>query len=94
MGIALALLETLTRNQLPRFAIPRREGGITLVGMLDHRQVEAIGQGHRGHTGRLGVGQCTINYDCCVEGCPPSEKMIYEELKAYMDELKKLEQMF
>ena len=54
-------------------------------GLLDKLGTKiAIGQGHRGHTGRLGVGQCTINYDCCVEGCPPSENMIYEELKAYI----------
>ncbi len=31
----------------------------------------AIGQGYRGKTGRLGVGQCTKGFDCSLAGCPP-----------------------
>ena len=44
----------------------------------------AIGQGHRGQTGPLGVGQCTSGYDCSISGCPAEEDKIYEELKAYI----------
>lgn len=44
-----------------------------------------IGQGYRGKTGRLGIGQCTREFDCHLEGCPPTEKQIYEFLKAYIE---------
>ncbi|MBQ6456194.1 MAG: DUF362 domain-containing protein [Mogibacterium sp.] len=41
----------------------------------------AIGQGHRGKTGPLGVGNCTAGFDICVRGCPPAEEDIYKQLK-------------
>ena len=44
----------------------------------------AIGQGHEGKTGKLGVGNCTRLFDCCIEGCPPSEENIYNALKRYI----------
>ena len=44
----------------------------------------AIGQGHEGKTGELGVGNCTRLFDCCIEGCPPSEENIYNALKRYI----------
>ena len=43
-----------------------------------------IGQGYRGKTGKLGVGNCTSKFDFCVKGCPPTENQIYEELKEYI----------
>lgn len=43
-----------------------------------------IGQGYRGQSGKLGVGNCTRNFEYCVKGCPPTEDEIYEFLKAYL----------
>ncbi len=43
-----------------------------------------IGQGYRGKTGKLGVGNCTSKFEFCVKGCPPVESKIYEELKQYI----------
>ena len=44
----------------------------------------AIGQGHRGKTGLLGVGACTSGFDYNIPGCPPDEDAIYEGLKAFV----------
>jgi uncharacterized protein (DUF362 family) len=44
----------------------------------------AIGQGHQGKTGAIGVGRCTKDYDVCIMGCPPEEEKIYRELKKYL----------
>ena len=46
----------------------------------------AIGQGHRGKTGRIGVGNCTSGFDLCIKGCPPSEEDIYEGLRRICEE--------
>ena len=43
-----------------------------------------IGQGYRGKTGKLGVGNCTVKFEFCVKGCPPTEQEIYERLKEYI----------
>lgn len=40
-----------------------------------------IGQGWRGKSGSIGVGNCTAGFDFCVRGCPPTEMQIYEALK-------------
>lgn len=53
-----------------------------LLGKLKDRI--AIGQGHQGQTGKLGVGRCTKDYDFCIMGCPPDEETIYRELKEYI----------
>lgn len=45
-----------------------------------------IGQGYKGKTGLLGVGQCTCRFQYSVKGCPPTENQIYEALKAYIQE--------
>ena len=51
-------------------------------GLLDKLPAAiAIGQGHRGKTGILGVGSCTAGFDFCVKGCPPKEEDIYSQLK-------------
>lgn len=44
-----------------------------------------IGQGFRGKTGEVGVGNCTRKFKCFAEGCPPTENQIYEYLKAYIE---------
>lgn len=44
----------------------------------------AIGQGHKGKTGRLGVGLCTKDFAYSIKGCPPDEETIYRELKDYI----------
>lgn len=41
----------------------------------------AIGQGHRGKTGTVGIGNCTSGFDICIKGCPPEEEDIYLQLK-------------
>ncbi|MBO6164645.1 MAG: DUF362 domain-containing protein [Lachnospiraceae bacterium] len=46
----------------------------------------AIGQGHRGKSGPLGVGNCTRGYDFSIPGCPPGEEKIYEMLKTYIED--------
>lgn len=43
-----------------------------------------IGQGYRGQTGKLGVGNCTGKFEHSVKGCPPTEAEIYEFLKEYI----------
>lgn len=45
-----------------------------------------IGQGYKGKTGLLGVGQCTCRFQYSVKGCPPTENQIYEALKVYIQE--------
>ena len=44
----------------------------------------AIGQGHEGQTGTLGIGNCTSQFDVCIKGCPPSKEEIYDGLKSYI----------
>ena len=46
----------------------------------------AIGQGHQGETGKIGIGKCTRNFDFCIMGCPPDTEHIYSELKRYITE--------
>ncbi|MGN0361286.1 MAG: DUF362 domain-containing protein [Bilifractor sp.] len=54
-------------------------------GLLDrlHDRI-AIGQGHQGKTGKMGIGKCTRAYDFCIMGCPPDEEKIYRELRKYI----------
>ena len=42
-----------------------------------------IGQGYRGKSGELGVGNCTSRFRHTLKGCPPSQEQIYEYLKTY-----------
>ena len=54
-------------------------------GLLDQMKDKiAIGQGHQGKTGKLGIGRCTKNFAFSVPGCPPDEEKIYQELKKYI----------
>ena len=51
-------------------------------GLLDRLPAQiSIGQGHRGKTGKIGVGNCTAKFDFCIKGCPPKEEDIYQELR-------------
>ena len=55
-------------------------------GLLDRLDVPvAIGQGHRGREGILGVGDCTRRFQYCVKGCPPGEEEMYRGLKEYIE---------
>ena len=54
-------------------------------GLLDRLDTTvAIGQGHQGKTGVLGVGKCTRKFDFNIPGCPPDEEEIYQGLKKYI----------
>lgn len=44
-----------------------------------------IGQGYKGQTGKIGVGNCTRCFDFSIKGCPPLETQIYEGLLAYLN---------
>ncbi len=44
----------------------------------------SIGQGFRGKTGKLGIGNCTAGFETSIRGCPPDEDTIYEKLKDYI----------
>lgn len=51
-------------------------------GLLDKLEDKiCIGQGYRGKNGKLGVGNCTKDFDVCIEGCPPEAEDIYNTLK-------------
>ena len=51
-------------------------------GLLDRLPAQiSIGQGHRGKTGKIGVGNCTAKFDFCIKGCPPKEEKIYTALR-------------
>lgn len=51
-------------------------------GLLDKLDGKiSIGQGHRGKTGKFGIGNCTREFDFYVPGCPPEEDDIYEAIK-------------
>lgn len=64
---------------LPALDMLKDEG---LFDRLD--QKICIGQGYRGRTGKLGVGNCTSGFSFCVKGCPPTEQEIYERLREYI----------
>ncbi len=54
-------------------------------GLLEQlKEKVCIGQGYRGVTGTLGIGNCTKKFACHLPGCPPTEAQIYEFLKAYI----------
>ena len=39
-----------------------------------------IGQGYRGKTGRLGIGNCTSRFEHTLKGCPPAAEEMYRFL--------------
>lgn len=59
-------------------------------GLFEHLGEKiSIGQGFRGKTGILGVGNCTKGFACHLDGCPPTEGQIYEFLKEYIQKKEK-----
>lgn len=59
-------------------------------GLFEHLGEKiSIGQGFRGKTGILGVGNCTKGFACYLDGCPPTEGQIYEFLKEYIQKKEK-----
>lgn len=54
--------------------------------LSDFPEKICIGQGYKGKTGTLGIGNCTRDFTCSLKGCPPTETEIYEFLKAYRRE--------
>ena len=56
-------------------------------GLLDQLKTKiAIGQGHQGRSGEIGVGRCTADFSDSIKGCPPSTDDIYEHLKRFIIE--------
>lgn len=43
-----------------------------------------IGQGYRGKSGCIGIGNCTKGFDFCIQGCPPTEHEILDGLKEFL----------
>ena len=52
--------------------------------LKDLQEKICIGQGFRGKTGELGIGQCTRKFRHFQKGCPPTEEEIYNFLKGYL----------
>ena len=43
-----------------------------------------IGQGYRGKTGKLGLGNCTRCFEHTLAGCPPTETQMADFLRSYI----------
>ena len=52
--------------------------------LKDFPEKVCIGQGFRGKSGVLGVGNCTKDFQYSLKGCPPTEMEMYEFLKGYL----------
>lgn len=52
--------------------------------LQDFPEKICIGQGYRGKSGTLGIGNCTRNFACFLKGCPPTEQEMYLFLKEYV----------
>ena len=66
---------------------------LQLEGLLDQLKDKiCIGQGYRGKSGLLGVGNCTKDFAFSVPGCPPSSDEIYQYLNQYLMQNQKTEQ--
>lgn len=59
-------------------------------GLLEHfKERISIGQGHRGKSGKYGVGNCTSKFEYTVKGCPPEEDDIYNAYKTIIANMTK-----
>lgn len=56
--------------------------------LKDFPEKICIGQGWRGKSGELGIGNCTSKFCHSLKGCPPTEQEMYEFLKQYIRERK------
>ena len=92
--VGLAMAEGARRLKLPRI-IGLLAAGILLgpyalnwleseSGRLNLPDKICSGQGYRGKTGMLGVGNCTCECTHSVGGCPPTAGAICEFLSAQM----------
>lgn len=64
---------------IPALEQLRREG------LLDRLQEKiAIGQGYRGKSGELGVGNCTKGFRHTLAGCPPTQEQMAQFLREYI----------
>ncbi len=54
--------------------------------LKDFPEKICIGQGFRGKSGKLGIGNCTKDFQYTLKGCPPTEQEMYEFLKNYLKE--------
>lgn len=55
-------------------------------GLLDRLNTKiCIGQGYRGKSGELGIGNCTAHFRHHLGGCPPLEHEVYDFLKNYIE---------
>ena len=64
---------------VPELARLKEEG---LLQKLDEKI--CMGQGFRGKTGNLGIGNCTRKFAHTLEGCPPMPDEMYRFLKDYI----------
>ena len=53
--------------------------------LKDFPEKICIGQGYKGKTGKLGIGNCTKDFEHSLKGCPPVETAIYDFLKEYLE---------
>ena len=54
-------------------------------GLLEHFPGRiGIGQGHRGKSGEIGIGNCTKAFSYSVKGCPPDPETVYRELREFL----------
>ncbi|MCI8585314.1 MAG: DUF362 domain-containing protein [Lachnospiraceae bacterium] len=60
--------------------------------LKDFPEKICIGQGYKGRTGVLGVGNCTKDFAHSLKGCPPTETEIYTFLKEYRRQREDLEE--
>ena len=54
--------------------------------LKDFPEKICIGQGFRGKSGKLGIGNCTKDFQYTLKGCPPTEQEMYEFLKNSLTE--------
>ena len=54
--------------------------------LKDFPEKICICQGFRGKSGKLGIGNCTKDFQYTLKGCPPTEQEMYEFLKNYLKE--------
>lgn len=54
--------------------------------LKDFPEKICIGQGFRGKSGKLGIGNCTKDFQYTLKGCPPTEQEMYQFLKNYLKE--------
>ena len=64
---------------IPALARLEEEGLLDLL----HEKI-CIGQGYRGKSGELGVGNCTSRFRHFQAGCPPTQAQMYAFLKDYI----------